>query len=45
MYVQPEYDVGLETKISEWFENYYSIRFRNYPVSEDYLHGGSERCL
>ncbi len=45
LYVQPEYDSGLEPKISEWFEDYYSIRFRNYPVSEDYLHGGAERCL
>ena len=24
--------------IQEWFEQYYSIRFRNYPVSESYLH-------
>ena len=45
LYVQPEYDAGLEPTIAEWFENYYSIRFRNYPVSEEYLHGGSERCL
>ena len=45
LYVQPDFDQGLETKIGEWFEDYYSIRFRNYPVSEEYLHGGSERCL
>lgn len=44
LYVQPDYDDGLEPRIAEWFEDYYSIRFRNYPVSDDYLHG-AERCL
>ena len=24
--------------IADWFEQYYSIRFRNYPVSDAYLH-------
>ena len=44
LYVQPEFDAGLEPRISDWFEDYYSIRFRNYPVSESYLKA-SERCL
>lgn len=44
LYVQPEFDLGLEPRIAAWFEEYYSIRYRNYPVSADYLHG-AERCL
>lgn len=44
LYVQPEYDTGLEPRIGDWFEDYYSIRFRNYPVSESYMKT-SERCL
>jgi len=38
IHVAPEYDVANEKHISEWFEKVYSIRFRNYPVSADYLH-------
>ena len=38
IHVLPDYDRGIETHISDWFEKYYSIRFRNYPVSQDYLH-------
>ena len=38
LHTGPEYDRDLEQDISQWFEQYYSIRFRNYPVSEDYLH-------
>ena len=38
LHVGPEYDTGIEPKIAEWFEDFYSIRFRNYPVSESYLH-------
>jgi formylmethanofuran dehydrogenase subunit A len=46
LHVAPEYDVGIETDIAAWFERYYSVRFRNYPVTSDYLpeaeevHGG-----
>ncbi|MGE0607167.1 MAG: formylmethanofuran dehydrogenase subunit A [Pirellulales bacterium] len=39
LHVSPHYDPGIEPDIAEWFEKYYSIRFRNYPVSDDYLHG------
>ena len=38
LHVAPDYDKEIETNISEWFEQYYSIRFRNYPVADDYLH-------
>ncbi|MCA9203354.1 MAG: formylmethanofuran dehydrogenase subunit A, partial [Planctomycetales bacterium] len=38
LYVAPEYDRDVETNIAEWFEQFYSIRFRNYPVGEEYLH-------
>jgi len=42
LYVSPEYDTSIETDIAEWFEKYYSIRFRNYPVPLDYLHDREE---
>ena len=38
MHVEPGYDVTVEKEIGEWFEQFYSIQFRNYPVSSDYLH-------
>ena len=38
LHVSPDYDHGVEADIAQWFEKYYSIRFRNYPVTEDYLH-------
>ncbi|NOT26179.1 MAG: formylmethanofuran dehydrogenase subunit A [Acidobacteria bacterium] len=38
LHVAPGYDTSIETDIAEWFEKYYSVRFRNYPVSDDYLH-------
>jgi formylmethanofuran dehydrogenase subunit A len=37
LHVSPSYDQGVEPDIARWFEKYNSIRFRNYPVSEDYL--------
>ncbi len=37
-HIAPEFDQGSENDIRKWFEQYYSIRFRNYPVSADYLH-------
>jgi len=37
LHVEPDYDHGVEADIAKWFETYYSIRFRNYPVSEEYL--------
>lgn len=38
LYVAPGYDVELESVIRDWFEQYYSVRFHNYPVGDDYLH-------
>jgi len=38
LHIAPEYDDGVLTNIEEWFEQYYSVRFRNYPVGEEYLH-------
>jgi formylmethanofuran dehydrogenase subunit A len=37
LFVAPDYDRGVEQSIAQWFEDYYSIQFRNYPVSDDYL--------
>ena len=38
LHVAPEYDRDVESDIQEWFEKYYSIRWRNYPVDDSYLH-------
>jgi formylmethanofuran dehydrogenase subunit A len=40
-HVAPDYDHGVEADIQQWFEKYYSIRWRNYPVSDSYLHGST----
>jgi formylmethanofuran dehydrogenase subunit A len=37
LHVAPAHDPGVEDNIREWFEQYYSISFRNYPVADDYL--------
>lgn len=42
LHVAPDYDSGIEPDIAEWFERYYSVRYRNYPVSEDYLPAAEE---
>lgn len=42
LHVAPSYDPGIEPDIAEWFEKYYSVRFRNYPVGDDYLHGAEQ---
>ncbi len=34
LHVAPEYDRDVEADIQEWFEKYYSIRWRNYPVDD-----------
>ncbi len=38
LHVAPDYDCDVETDIREWFEQYYSIQWRNYPVEDCYLH-------
>jgi len=42
LHVSPNYDIGVEPDIKEWFEKYYSIQWRNYPVDLSYL---SESCV
>jgi len=42
LYVAPGYDDSMEKNIGQWFEQFYSIRFRNYPVSAEYLHDATE---
>jgi len=38
LHVAPDYDHEVESDIQEWFEKYYSIRWRNYPVDGSYVH-------
>jgi formylmethanofuran dehydrogenase subunit A len=38
LHVEPDYDHEVEADIQKWFEKYYSIRWRNYPVDAGYLH-------
>jgi formylmethanofuran dehydrogenase subunit A len=38
LHVAPEYDEAAVDDIQTWFEKYYSIQFRNYPVDMSYLH-------
>jgi formylmethanofuran dehydrogenase subunit A len=38
LHVAPHYDRDVEQDIQQWFEKYYSIRWRNYPVDDSYLH-------
>jgi formylmethanofuran dehydrogenase subunit A len=42
LFVGTKHDQDREAEIGEWFEKYYSIRFRNYPVSSDYIHSPRE---
>ena len=42
LHVQPDYDHEVEADIQTWFEKYYSIRWRNYPVDLSYL---NESCV
>jgi formylmethanofuran dehydrogenase subunit A len=42
LHVAPGYDEGMVPDIQEWFEEYYTIQFANYPVDPSYLsHGGA----
>jgi formylmethanofuran dehydrogenase subunit A len=38
LHVAPAYDRDVEAHIQAWFERYYSIQWRNYPVDASYLH-------
>jgi len=37
LHVAPSYDMEAVDDIREWFEQSYSIQFRNYPVDDHYL--------
>jgi formylmethanofuran dehydrogenase subunit A len=37
LHVAPEYDRGVEPDIAAWFEDSYSIQWRNYPVDDSYV--------
>ena len=38
LYVSPSYDPSIEPDIRKHFEDYYTVRFENYPVQlEHYL--------
>lgn len=39
-HVAPAYDEGAVPSIREWFEEFYTIRFRNYPVDEHFVENG-----
>jgi formylmethanofuran dehydrogenase subunit A len=38
LHVAPDYDPEIEKAIRPFFEEFYSIRFNNYAVSDHYLH-------
>ncbi|MGR9073906.1 MAG: formylmethanofuran dehydrogenase subunit A [Gammaproteobacteria bacterium] len=40
LHVAPEYDPAIEAKIKPFFEDYYSIQFENYAVSDHYVPDG-----
>ena len=37
-HVEPGFDTDVVPDIQEWFEKYYTIQFRNYPIDSTYLH-------
>lgn len=38
LHIAPEYDPKIEEAVQPFFEDYYSIEFANYAVSDTYLH-------
>jgi formylmethanofuran dehydrogenase subunit A len=38
LHVAPDYDPAIEKAVRPFFEEFYSIRFNNYAVSDHYLH-------
>lgn len=41
-HVAPDFDDEALPDIQQWFEDNYTIRFRNYPVDESFLHEHAE---
>jgi formylmethanofuran dehydrogenase subunit A len=42
LHVAPSYDGAIERELAQWFDDHYSIRFANYPVTDDYLHDAEQ---
>lgn len=42
LHVAPDYDRDVEADIERWFDDHATIRFRNYPVDQSYLHAAEE---
>lgn len=42
LHVAPQYDAAAESHIGDWFNEHYSVRFRNYPVAAEELTGARE---
>lgn len=40
LHVAPNFDQGCVDDIRSWFEQYYTIRFANYPVAREHLSNG-----
>ncbi len=38
LHIQPEFDQSIEDSIRPFFDDYYSVRFDNYAVTDYYLH-------
>jgi formylmethanofuran dehydrogenase subunit A len=38
--VEPGYDPAALAGVRDWFDRHYSVRFANYPVTDDYLSHG-----
>lgn len=38
LHITPAYDEKIEEVVQPFFENYYTIEFDNYAVSDSYLH-------
>ena len=38
LHVKPTYDPDIENAIRPFFDDFYTIRFDNYAVADDYLH-------
>ena len=40
LHVEPAFDEGVVPDIQEWFEEFYTIQFANYPVDRHHLSRG-----
>ena len=38
LHVAPDYDTGIEGVLRPFFDDFYTIRFDNYAVADEYLH-------